>query len=138
LEVLGAMRKLGCVELLVVLPDGSKTLMPAAWTDHVSADGTGAADPISATLAAPEDLLRASVLVRSLSARATTVSEQAARKSPTKENERAACTAESDTATSPGASPGGDRLVARGRTRRRDQDPGAPDGEGGRGRAGAR
>jgi hypothetical protein len=136
LEVLGAMRKQGRDELLVVLPDGSKTLMPAAWTDrgNAAAGGAGAADPAAATLAAPEDLLRASILVRALCARA----EQAARMSPTKENERAACAAESDTSASPGASPGRDRLAARGRARRRDQDPGASDGEGGRGRAGAR
>jgi hypothetical protein len=140
LEVLGAMRKQGRDELLVVLPDGSKTLMPAAWTDHgcAAAGADRTADSTAATLAAPEDLLRASILVRALSARAVAGSGQAARMSPTKENERAACAAESDTSTSPGASPRGDRLAARGRARRRDQDPGASDGEGGRGRAGAR
>ena len=33
LPVLGRMRRHGEVELLVVLPDGSKRLVPAAWTD---------------------------------------------------------------------------------------------------------
>ena len=33
LPVLGRMRRHGAVELLVVLPDGSKRLVPAAWTD---------------------------------------------------------------------------------------------------------
>ncbi|MCP4226325.1 MAG: hypothetical protein GY773_23560, partial [Actinomycetia bacterium] len=33
LQVLGRRRHRGVLELLVVLPDGSKTLMPAAWTD---------------------------------------------------------------------------------------------------------
>jgi hypothetical protein len=28
------MRRHGAVELLLVLPDGSKSLVPAAWTDH--------------------------------------------------------------------------------------------------------
>ena len=34
LRVLGRMRRHGRLELLVVLPDGSKSLLPAAWTDH--------------------------------------------------------------------------------------------------------
>ena len=34
LQVIGAMRRLGRDELLIVLPDGSKTLMRAAWTDR--------------------------------------------------------------------------------------------------------
>ena len=33
LQVLGSMRRHGAAELLVVLPDGSKRLIPAAWTD---------------------------------------------------------------------------------------------------------
>ena len=33
LAVLGGMRRHGVLELLVVLPDGSKALMPAGWTD---------------------------------------------------------------------------------------------------------
>ena len=33
LRVLGSMRRHGAAELLVVLPDGSKRLIPAAWTD---------------------------------------------------------------------------------------------------------
>jgi hypothetical protein len=33
LQVLGSMRRHGVAELLVVLPDGSKRLIPAAWTD---------------------------------------------------------------------------------------------------------
>ena len=33
LQVLGGMRRHGVVELLLVLPDGSKSLVPAAWTD---------------------------------------------------------------------------------------------------------
>ena len=33
LTVLGGMRRHGVLELLVVLPDGSKALMPAGWTD---------------------------------------------------------------------------------------------------------
>ena len=33
LPVLGSMLRHGAMELLVVLPDGSKRLIPAAWTD---------------------------------------------------------------------------------------------------------
>ena len=136
LDVLGVMRKQGRDELLVVLPDGSKTLMPAAWTDHGcgAEGGADAADHVEVRLASAQELLCASVLVRSLRARAISASEQAARMSPTKENERAACTAESDARASSSASPGGGRRAAGGRSRGRDQDPGAPGGEGGRGR----
>ena len=43
LPVLGSMLRHGAMELLVVLPDGSKRLIPAAWTDldWLSAPTTG-------------------------------------------------------------------------------------------------
>jgi len=56
LKVLGSLRRHGGVELLVVLPDGSKRMIPAAWTDAAPAggeDSRGAA----ATLGAVSDLL---------------------------------------------------------------------------------
>jgi Family of unknown function (DUF5372) len=34
LRVLGRMRRHGRLELLLVLPDGSKRLIPQAWTDQ--------------------------------------------------------------------------------------------------------
>jgi hypothetical protein len=37
LPVLGQRRRQGQLELLLVLPDGSKSLIPAAWTDVDSA-----------------------------------------------------------------------------------------------------
>ena len=40
LPVLGSMRRHGAAELLVVLPDGSKRLIPAAWTDLGPAAGS--------------------------------------------------------------------------------------------------
>ena len=40
LRVLGGMRRHGRLELLLVLPDGSKSLVPAAWTS--AANGTAA------------------------------------------------------------------------------------------------
>src|SRR6266536_2848495 len=67
LQVLGSMRRHGAAELLVVLPDGSKRLIPAAWTDlEQPADG----DDAAATLGSVSDLLHASVLVSGLCARA--------------------------------------------------------------------
>src|SRR5208337_4014225 len=55
LRVLGSMRRHGTAELLVVLPDGSKRLIPAAWTDlgQPAAAGGDAA----ATLGSVPDLL---------------------------------------------------------------------------------
>ena len=103
LEVIGAMRKLGREELLVVLPDGSKTLMPAAWTDHAGPGADQEAHQQAAVLAAPADLVTAWVLISALRARAEGALEQAACKSPCKEDEHAACPAQSDPRTDPGA-----------------------------------
>ena len=44
LRVLGSMRRHGVRELLVVLPDGSKRLIPAAWTDLGQAAGPETGD----------------------------------------------------------------------------------------------
>jgi len=104
LRVLGSMRRHGAAELLVVLPDGSKRLIPAAWTDLEQPAGR---DDAAATLGSVSDLLRASVLVSSLSARAADGREQAARKSPCKEDNRAACAAQSAAGTGSGTTPDG-------------------------------
>ena len=61
LRVLGRMRRHGSVELLVVLPDGSKTLLPAVFTDAVAA-----ADVLVATVGSIEDLEQLAVVVESL------------------------------------------------------------------------
>ena len=68
LAVLGRMRRHGEMELLVVLPDGSKRLIPAAWTDLESPPGGGSGDA-PRTLGSVADLLGLSVLVLDLSAR---------------------------------------------------------------------
>jgi hypothetical protein len=72
LPVIGAMRRLGRDELLVVLPDGSKTLMPTVWIDRdtTTANEGQALDQATAVLAAPVELLYARELVASLRARA--------------------------------------------------------------------
>ena len=41
LRVLGGMRRHGRLELLLVLPDGSKRLIPAEWTSQHADGGVG-------------------------------------------------------------------------------------------------
>ena len=105
LPVLGSLRRHGGVELLVVLPDGSKRLIPAAWTDPEPPAGRDSGDG-PGTLGAVADLLGLSVLVSALSARSAGSGEQAARKSPCKEDNRAACPAQSAAGPGSGATPG--------------------------------
>lgn len=93
LRVLGQMRRHGRLELLLVLPDGSKSLVPAVWTDlrGVDSDGETGQD-VAATLGSLADLLVACAVVAALSGREP--QGQAARQSPSKEDSRAACAAE--------------------------------------------
>jgi hypothetical protein len=129
LQVLGSMRRHGAAELLVVLPDGSKRLIPAAWTDLEQPAG---GDDAAATLGSVADLLRASVLVSGLCARAAEGREQAARKSPSKEDNRAACAAQSDAGSAPGATPGPDGPASPAAGRSGDGAAGLPDRPGSR------
>ena len=62
LRVLGRMLRHGSVEFLVVLPDGSKTLIPAVFTDAVAAPTSRAA----VTVGAVEDLVQLALVVESL------------------------------------------------------------------------
>lgn len=99
LRVLGRMRRHGRLELLAVLPDGSKSLIPAAWTDlDHSEDTDPAGQATTATLGSLTDLGHTVALVSALSARTAgeEVDEQAARLSPLKEDNRAAYPAQSD------------------------------------------
>ena len=104
LPVTGRLRRHGRLELLVVLPDGTSPLIPQAWTDDGDGDGPGAA---GATLGSVSDLLASCVLVAALGVRAAGTLEQAARKSPCKEDNRAACAAQSAAGTGSGTSPDG-------------------------------
>jgi hypothetical protein len=135
LPVLGRMRRHGRVELLLVLPDGSKSLLPAAWTD--SGDATdGAApegDPVAATLGSPADLLHARTVIAALAARVGEVGEQAARQSPSKEDNRAACAAQSDAGPGAGATSDPARPASRGAGGGGDRDAGRSDRQGRRG-----
>ena len=112
LPVLGSMLRHGAMELLVVLPDGSKRLIPAAWTDLESSSAGGGSDG-PAALGTVADLLGLSVLVSELAARNAGSGEQAARKSPCKEDDRAACSAQSAAGPGSGATPRPDRASPR-------------------------
>jgi hypothetical protein len=90
LAVLGRMRRHGQPELLLVFPDGAKRLVPESWTDAVPQEGN---EP--GTLGTAADLLALSVLIPALRARIQDEREQAARKPPAREDNRAACSAQS-------------------------------------------
>jgi hypothetical protein len=130
LQVLGSMRRHGAAELLVVLPDGSRRLIPAAWTDLEQPAGGG--DDAAATLGPVPDLLRLSVLVSGLCARAAEGRAQAARKPPCKEDDRAAYPAQSDAGPGPGATPGRHRPASRPAGSSGDHAASPPDRESGR------
>ncbi|MGI5518021.1 DUF5372 family protein [Streptomyces sp. CA-106131] len=68
LEVLGQMHCRGRLELLLVLPDGSKSLIPAAWTDFPEGkqEAAAAGGDSFGQLAAVGQLLEAYGLVSSL------------------------------------------------------------------------
>src|SRR2546423_14940378 len=102
----------GVCELLVVLPDGSRRLIPAAWTDLEPAPGRDGSDG-PGTLGSAADLLGLSVLVSGLTVRGAYSREQAARKSPCKEDDRAACSAQSAAGPGSGATPRPDRASPR-------------------------
>jgi len=88
------------MELLLELPDGSKSLIPAVWTDAESATGDGAAGV--ATLGSLTDLLGVCELVADLMGRRREVGGQAAGMSSCKEDSHAACPTQFDTRSDPG------------------------------------
>jgi hypothetical protein len=129
LRVLGGMRRHGDRELLVVLPDGSKRLVPASWAGlELPAGGQAGDGP--GTLGPVADLLGLSVLVSALSARSRDGREQAARKPPAREDDRAACSAQSAAGTGSGATAGSDRPASRPAGRSGHHTAGGPDRQG--------
>jgi hypothetical protein len=129
LRVLGWMRRHGRLELLLELPDGSKRLIPAGHTSH-GGQGEGAAGE-PGTLGRTTDLLAASALVSVFSARSGANREQAARKPPAREDDRAACPAQSAAREASGATDGPDRPASGNRRRRSGHAAGRPDRQGG-------
>ena len=112
------MRRHGVLELLLVLPDGSKSLVPAAWTDI---DQSAVVDEQSmATLGSLSDLLHTCELVADLAGRELREQGQAAGKSPCKEDSRAACPAQSDARPRAGATGAGATGADRGPAGRGD------------------
>ncbi len=133
LAVLGRMRRHGTVELLVVLADGSKTLLPASWTDLAPSGDVGHAvgEPFTVTLGSLGDLLAASALMSVLAVRAGGDDPgQAARQPPCKEDDRATCPVEVDARGGTAASPEPGRGVPARPARRRDRGAGTADRQG--------
>ncbi|HWR46769.1 MAG TPA: DUF5372 family protein [Pseudonocardiaceae bacterium] len=120
LRVLGRMRRHGQLELLLVLPDGSKRWIPQAWTDA----GEDTAGDVVATLGSLTDLLVACALVEELAGRELAGQGQAARKSPSKEDSYATCPAQFDTRPLPAATGSAGRVAAGRRGRDRDHAAG--------------
>ena len=123
LRVLGRMRRHGQLELLLVLPDGSKRLIPQAWTDaHEDALGD-----VVATLGSLVDLLAVCALAGELAGRELGGQGQAARRSPSKEDSRAACPAQFDTRPLPAVTGSASRAAATRHGRDRDHAAGRRD-----------
>jgi hypothetical protein len=127
LRVLGWMRRLGRLELMLELPDGSKRLIPAEQTSWHDGPDLG---PGTGTLGTTADLLGLSVLVSALSARSADGREQAARNPPAREDNRAACPAQSAARPGSGATAGADRPASPGRRRSGGRAAGGPDRQG--------
>lgn len=130
-------RKHGGMDLLVVLPNGRKRLIPQAWTDAELAAGTDADEGgLAATLGTVEDLLAVVVLVSALGS--GVCGEQAASQSTCEEDHDAACPAQS--APDPVPHTTGDRVgrASRSRGERGDHAVSTFDRQGRRGRGGHR
>ena len=122
LAVIGRMRRHGQPELLLVFPDGSKRLVPESWTDAVPREEAG-----PGTLGTAADLLALSVLISALCARRQAEREQAARKPPAREDDCAACSAQSAARPGSGATAGADQPASGGKHHRGRHAAGAPD-----------
>lgn len=133
LQVLGRLRRHGGVELLVVLPDGSKRLIPQGWTDADLAGGDPDGQQV-ATLGSLSDLLAAWVLASALSTRGSGAQGQAARQSPCEEDDRAACAAQSAAGPVSGATHNDVGPASPAAGRRGDRAAGRSDRQGGDGR----
>lgn len=126
LPVWGRLRLRGVAMVVLVLPDGSKKRIPAAWVGG----GENPAAPAAAVVAAA-DLLRLLRVISGIPATAGNHAEQAARQSPGKEDYRAACTTQSAAGPGSGATTraGQPASLAHRASRGRDRD--TPDHPGG-------
>jgi hypothetical protein len=132
LPVWGRLRLRGVAMVILVLPDGSKKRVPAAWTGDRS--GAGAGMPAGGVVAAAGDLLRLLRVISGVPATAGNRAEQAARQSSGKEDDRAACTTQSAAGPGSGATITAGQPAPPARHHGSGRDPGAADRP--RGRAG--
>jgi hypothetical protein len=122
LAVWGRLRLRGAAMVVLVLPDGSRKRIPAAWAHEGGSEDTAA--PAAAVVAAAGDLLRLLRVISGIPATAGNHAEQAARQSPGKEDYRAACTTQSAAGPGSGASTaaGQPATLAHRASRGRDRD----------------
>ena len=129
LPVWGRLRLRGAAMVVLVLPDGSRKRIPAAWAREGGSDAAGGT--AAAVVAGAGDLLRLLRVISGIPATAGNRAEQAARQSPGKEDDRAACTAQSAAGPGSGATIAAGRPAAPAHRARRGLDRGTPDHPGG-------
>ena len=129
LPVWGRLRLRGVAMVVLVLPDGSRKRIPAAWAPEGGSEVTGA--PAAAVVAAAADLLRLLRVISGIPAAAGNHAEQAARQSPGKEDDRAACTTQSAAGPGSGATIAAGQPAALAHRASRSRDRGTPDHPGG-------
>jgi hypothetical protein len=129
LPVWGRLRLRGVAMVVLVLPDGSKERIPAAWARGGGSEDTGA--PAAAVVAAAADLLRLLRVISGIPATTGNRAEQAARQSPGKEDDRAACATQSAAGPGSGATSRAGQPAALARRASRGRDRGTPDHPGG-------
>lgn len=131
LRVLGQVRRGGCRQLLLALPDGSKSLLPASWTDRDAAeDAEDAQARPEATLGSLADLTRAAAVVAAWRAVKPGQDEQAAWLSPCERDSHATHPAQSAGRPAADASTDDPRRASPTRGRRRGVEAGEPDRQG--------
>ena len=129
LPVWGRLRLRGVAMVVLVLPDGSRKRIPAAWAPEGGSEVTGG--PAAAVVAAAGDLLRLLRVISGIPATAGNRAEQAARQSPGKEDDRAACTTQSAAGPGSGATIAAGRPAALAHRASRGGDRDTPDHPGG-------
>jgi hypothetical protein len=129
LPVWGWLRLRGVAMVVLVLPDGSKKRIPAAWAHEGGSEDTGAA--AAAVVAAAGDLLRLLRVISGTPATTGNHAQQAARQSPGKEDDRAACTAQSAAGPGSGATTAAGQPATPARRASRGRDRDTPDHPGG-------
>ncbi len=88
LNLLGVMHRKGRLHLVLILPDGSKSLIPADWSDLVLPTQLGSA-PTAITLGSLEDLLHARAVVDALLGRLAPATREDGNSPATKESDLA-------------------------------------------------